>query len=139
MLGLDAAPTTSFLEKGEVPEAVYKQHKLIQEQSRTYSRLKNSKVLKHRFRITNSRRLREKNTEPEEDEHIRFNSSITKEITLISKVLSDDTPASWCSENTHNSYNELLTPLSCFKFNLENDAFKTNIVHVSFSFFYSFF
>jgi len=132
LLGLDAVPTASFLENEQIPEAVYKQHKLNKDQIHVQSRVKNAKVLKHRFRVTNSRRLRSKPNEPEDEDYIRFNSSITKEITLISKALSEDTKTDWCSEKSHNAQNELLTPLSCFNFKLDNHAFKTNQLHVSF-------
>ena len=63
-----------------------------------------------------------------EAEHIRFNSSITSEITLITSKL--DQKNGWCEESTQNVRHEDLTPLNCFHFKLEQDTFKTSYIHV---------
>ena len=128
LLGVDEVPNVFDFDKSQIPEAIYKHavhsnkvglHKDV------YKRVKNGKILRHRIR---KNRRENANEDNDDDEHIRFNSSITKEITLFTQQLDEtNKSADWCHQASYNARYDTLVPLKCFKFNIDQDVFKNKI------------
>lgn len=135
-MGVDpeAVPDASEFDQSQIPEAIYK-HAFHEGSKKTvYKRVKNGKVLRHRFRLHHhSRKQRQKSNDNDDinDEHIRFNSSITKEITLFTDKLDEaNRTADWCRHVAYTSKYGSLMPLNCFKFELDQEAFQDSQIEV---------
>lgn len=121
-------------DQSQIPEAIYK-HAFHEGPKKTvYKRVKNGKVLRHRFRLhQHSRKQRQKSNDNDDinDEQIRFNSSITKEITLFTDRLDEaNRSADWCRQIAYTSKYDSLIPLNCFKFELDQEAFQDRRIEV---------